>query len=83
MRDYKRALTKLIQHLRANPPSTGIIVGYTLGQSRRALKLGVHERLVEELPHSTSKVAQRITLRAHLIWRGTYRGTFPYKTAES
>ncbi len=68
MRDYKRALTKLIQHLRANPPSTGIIVGYTLGQSRRALKLGVHERLVGELTH-------------YLEGRSTYHAVCPFDLA--
>ncbi len=43
MRDYKRALTKLIQRLRANPRSTGIIVGYTLGKTSPALQRRMRE----------------------------------------
>jgi hypothetical protein len=37
MRDYKTAMSKLIQRLQATPSSTGIVVGYTLGNPSPAI----------------------------------------------
>ena len=42
-RDYKRATTKMIQHLRANPLSTGIVVGYILHKPSPALRRSMRE----------------------------------------